>query len=300
MAYGTASITNANPALTLVAAIETLLTTAGWVFVEEVVITTVTHRVMKNPAANNVQGADFFFASVYTTSGGLTLSFRTFEVWDATNKKAIRYYTTASSGVVPGVTPPYTYAVNDAVGVLLSSGSLGQQPVFTLNTTGFTYWLHASADHFQLATTVGGTQAGIYIGLYDDFMAPADSPFPLAQVVMSSNSSGSASGGGATREPKQAGAASWNFHVFVTDSGGGRWTQALAVEGYSGKPAVGRVLLQSARGASYWRGLLKNSLVGGLAGSIVNGDTFTFVIGGVTSTYVRACGASGDFWMPTT
>ena len=56
MAYTTGTISDADASHALTSLIEAALIAEGWEFVEEVVVTTFTYRVMKNPAENNTFG----------------------------------------------------------------------------------------------------------------------------------------------------------------------------------------------------------------------------------------------------
>ena len=170
MAYTSGTITDANPGPQLANVFQTAMSGVGWTFVEDVVISTITYRIMKSPAASNSFGADFYVAISFTTTGTGTLSYRLFEVWDSTNKKMIRYAPSSSTAATPGTTAgAYLYAVNDTVGVTLNTVSNLTASAFTTSQP-FAYYLSTTADRIIFGGRNGSTDSGAYIGLFDSFL----------------------------------------------------------------------------------------------------------------------------------
>lgn len=101
------------PAMDLMNKIEAQLTSAGWVFVEQVAYTQSVARIMRvwqNPAALNAAGADFYVGLIRNAASGQTyFAIRTFEGWNATTKAILRP-TIGGSGGYQGFWGQINYA----------------------------------------------------------------------------------------------------------------------------------------------------------------------------------------------
>lgn len=121
MAYRTATITNASPALALVTEIEAgFAEHANWDYVKDVVIGTFTYRVWKNRGTGsgaNSFGSDFFLAFRYqTAAGGLELRVVAFEAFDPGNAWAASTAYTVGTLIKPTniTTNPFLFEVTTA------------------------------------------------------------------------------------------------------------------------------------------------------------------------------------------
>ena len=91
MAYATTTINSAQPAVELMAWLDTQMQANGWQFVETWTSSTKVANVYKSPAASNSVGVDFYVATYRPSSTPPLINIMLFEDWDAVNKKARKY-----------------------------------------------------------------------------------------------------------------------------------------------------------------------------------------------------------------
>lgn len=276
MGYRTGNIVSANPAADLVAQIEAEFDVhANWDLLDTVVIGANTHRVWKNRGTGsgaNAFGQDFHVALEYAAAGGTTLRIRCFEAYDAVADKAIR----------PCVPTAGSLAINangshgdEVAGFTLENATLVYCDVLTV-TTGFDYYIQASANRLCVAAKYSTTDTACYAGLFESLMA-AD-PFPLCIIGTSGNENAVYTDTGVSRHPNKTTAETYNF-VFQLDA----WTQIAGTaqqnDLFHNGAHVSRALLRhnQALPAQYGRnrGLLYDVLLcpdGGTATR--NGDLF--------------------------
>lgn len=204
MAYSAGALTDANPASALIALIEAQMTAQGgtWVFVEEVVISTSTYRVWRNKGSGvtnpNSFGTDFYIAFRRLTAAGSTdVSVMAFEVWDATNKKAIRPVAGSSTNQAINANFSFGDEVNGfALNLVTATAGLK-----ALVTTGFDYIIQVSKNQIAFGAKVSTTDSAVYAGLFESLL-PSAHPFPLCIVGGGTTTSGSIStGAGVSRHP---------------------------------------------------------------------------------------------------
>lgn len=296
MAYRTATITNASPALALCQEIEAgFAEHANWDYVKDVVIGTFTYRVWKNRGTGsgaNSFAQDFFLAFRYqTAAGGLDLRVVAFEAFDATNNKAIRPCVGAASSLLPNANGSHG---DEVAGFTLDSATLVYASL-TLPTTAFTSYLSVSADRVCCGVNYSTTDHAFYAGLFEPLSATE--PFPLMIAATSGQENALTVDCGVSRHPGRTVAATDNFK-FQVDS----WTRisgtTQTADLFHGGGLASRALLRSmnADAATYGsaRGLLHDAILlpdGGTATR--NGDTLT--IGADVYTKMRA----GNYGYPS-
>jgi hypothetical protein len=286
--YVTGTTSATTPALTIRSALQTPMQAVGYTLIETRVEGTLTFDVYKSPSGSNSITADWYLAIGHVTSGATSLLVRMFEIYDSSTHKARKYAPAATS------TPDTDGSVNDGTGVLLDSATLfgaagggGSQAVSSL-----TYYFNITIDRVILALS---TPQVAYYGTYDRLLSSTDDPMPLVMLRIDNVSNSAVSTyGAATREPKNIGAATYNFFVQtgLGASLAGAWSNsgnymnvfapnglgtsaADAVYGAGAYP-VGRPIIRPSRGYnSSSRGICKPGLYAacGIAG--VAGDTMT-------------------------
>jgi hypothetical protein len=274
----------ATPASAFMTALNTLLTATGcFVYVEDYVDGTNTSKIYKSPAANNAQGTDWFLNVNRTSNDATTVQFGLAETWD-TGAKLFHTYApyVYSDYYSPSAYIPITgYKFDDGgAGISPSAPNGGGSwcaPNVGLGTTGYQYWVSVTPNRLVVATRVATTEYCVYVGLYDDLLLPAVSPFPLVITNFVSNG-----GSSSTREPNTLVARNGNFICNTV-----LWTPSYATDDYRAKPTMARVAVTDFLNASV-RGLLKDTL-GNSALSAANGDTMVVTTFGVsgTKTYTR-------------
>jgi hypothetical protein len=219
MAYATGTLTDANPAAALITLIEAQMTAQGgtWVFVEEVVISTNTYRVWRNKGSGvanpNSFGTDFYIALRRQTAAGSTdVSVLAFEVWDATNKKAIR--PVAGSANSQAINANFSFG-DETNGFTLANVAayVGIRP---LVTTGFDYIIQVSKNQIAIGAKVSTNDSACYAGLFESLL-PSAHPFPLCLV-----------GGGTSSNGTLATTCGVSRHPTVTTTGTNNFQHTLA------------------------------------------------------------------------
>lgn len=281
MAYRTATITNASPALALAQEIEAGFGEhANWDFVKDVVIGTYTYRVWKNRGTGsgaNAFGQDFFLAFRYlTAAGGADLRVVCFESFDATNNKAIRPCTGYTTNQTPNANGSFG---DETAGFTLDASALVYASI-TVPTTAYQSFVSVSADRVCCGVNYSTTDHAFHAGLFEPLSSLET--FPLMICATSGQENSSQSSSGVSRHPGRTAAATYNF-AFEMDF----WTQiagnAQSADLFHGGGLASRALLRSTRTSDadkatygYARGLLKDVIVlpdGSTATR--NGDTIT-------------------------
>jgi hypothetical protein len=309
MAFREGSIApTADPAAALLAQIEGTLNdhTGQWEFVEEVTVATIPYRIWRNRGSGvtnpNSFGSDFYCA-IYR-GGAQFVRMKCFEVWDATNKKAIRPVKGSSSAGAPNANGSWGDEVN---GYTIDSTSVTYfGPNGALSTTGLEYYIRATKDQLNVYVKFGTTDDGASLGLFESLMTSSPSePFPL--YAWRGNDTGMATSGvsgGISRMPTVTLSQSSNFQLTSTTTplqptlGGINNTDVDRLHGDSilvGRPRIehggGATLYGQYRGQAYdWYILAQSS-------TARNGDTVTLG----ADVYVRATGtgpsSASNMWM---
>lgn len=167
MTYATGSLSSANPAADLYAAMAAALTTAGFTLEDTVVISTRTHKIWKSAAGSNSQGLDWYLDVAYTTTGAGNVWLNVFEGYNAGTDQGVRGgYNSSSDTTTPEAT---YYSRYGATGSALEtnwstiSNNIAQAQT---STSSFAYWFSATTDRVILMTSVQA-QHVYYAGLFD-------------------------------------------------------------------------------------------------------------------------------------
>jgi hypothetical protein len=185
MTYDTGTISTGQDA-DMYTALAAMLVAQGYVLTDTQVVSTRTHRIFKNPAANNSSGKDWYVDVAYSTVGTAGISIRPHEDYDAVNHFLIRSIP-ATYGWVPDAT---YYSRYGATGYALESGnwsSVSGYSIFT-QAASFAYYLNVSPDCIAGFTSIN-TQL-CYVGLIDlsQGCINAQGTAALPLVMVSSNS----------------------------------------------------------------------------------------------------------------
>lgn len=278
MAYRTATITNASPALALCQEIEAgFAEHANWDYVKDVVIGTFTYRVWKNRGTGtgaNAFGQDFHLAFRYlTAAGGTDLRVVAFEAFDATNNKAIRPCVGASSSLLPNANNSHG---DEVAGFTLDSAILVYANI-TVPTTAFASYLSVSAERVCAGVNYSTTDHAFYAGLFEPLSSTE--PFPLLVSATNLQENALTVDCGVSRHPGRTTAATDNFKFQIaawTVISGTAQTSDLFHGGGLASRALLRTLNTDAATYGNARGLLHDAILlpdGGTATR--NGDTLT-------------------------
>lgn len=196
MTYISGTLVDSNAPSVLYPTIASALTSAGFTFVEAVVVSTRTHQIWKSPAASNPANKDWYLDVAYVTTGVGSFGFYVYEGYNATTHKAIRPVYGEASGTTVEQTY-YTHSSNGANERTLESFSPGAGRAvpsygvghfdWTLPATSFGYWISITTTRVCALFSTNPTQV-FYGGLYTP--APhmvAASPsliYPLCMTVM--------------------------------------------------------------------------------------------------------------------
>jgi hypothetical protein len=185
------------------------------------------------------------------------------------------------------------YWANDTYNTFVSLSAKLTNSAWTLNTTGFSYWMKLTRNDLIFSVLVGTTNLSLYVGLLDSGTAISD-PCPL--VLVGSSSGGAAKG--VTRLPGVSVSSVsfmwflifrfWLYSVQQSETNNGTNRNDLW---QGNKIHVSRIAVYSAASPVDWyrvggfRGLVKPNILGFGSGGTVNlGDTM--VIGANTWTVV--------------
>lgn len=263
------------------------LTGVGLSLVDTVVISTRTHKVYKNPAANNSLGVDWYLDIGYPTTGQAGITIRPFEFYDPATHLGYR------GPVVPATfTPESTYYSRyGATGSALETNWLTSSTNFQIITSAASYGYRLSVTKDRIAgMTSNSPTTLIYAGLIDlstaSSAAAGASAFPLVCIsgstvyqtrwpkctVNLSSSSGSSVSALPTSTPFPSGDTTtlpaYTRVVPVTISGSAT-TEGVGVEGF-----------------------LKDVHTLSCAASVAHGDTFT-ENSGADTFWIAANNAAG-------
>lgn len=161
------TLTDGNAASVLAGSIDTALIANGYVLVDTVVITTLTHKVYKNPASNNVSGLDWFVVISYPTTGVGNIDIIPMEYYDPATHLAYRVVNSESSSALETT----YYSKYGATGYALNAAQLAIKPGasnnFYLSTaaTSFAYWISITKDRI-LGMTSQINNKVLYVGVY--------------------------------------------------------------------------------------------------------------------------------------
>ena len=93
-ALTSATANSADPAGDIITLVETRLTAAGWVFIEEVAFTQAAtarlQRVWKCPGTQNAAGTDFYVGLVKNAAAGIYFAARAFEGYNSTTISPVK------------------------------------------------------------------------------------------------------------------------------------------------------------------------------------------------------------------
>jgi hypothetical protein len=144
-------------------AMATALATNGYSLVDTQVISTRTHKVWKNPAANNSSGQDWFLDIAYSTTGQAGLYIHPFEAYDAVNHLGIRGVITGGTSFTPEST---YYSRYGTTGFALETNWLQTSDGIQLPTSASSYGYMLSIDTERISGfTTASTSAICYVGL---------------------------------------------------------------------------------------------------------------------------------------
>lgn len=199
MAYISNTITDVNAPSVMYSELEPALITAGYTLEDTVVISTRTHKVWKNPAANNPKGQDWYIDVAYTTTGTGTFGMYVMEGYDAASNLAYRmamgwqYYTSAST-----LSAANNYAPYGATGYSLeasqwyvragaaSDNSTTNRDV-SLPASSFGYWISVTPQRIAMLFSVAPSML-YYNGLYEpsaeQTLNAGASAFPLVSAMI--------------------------------------------------------------------------------------------------------------------
>lgn len=150
-------------------AIAAALSANGYTLVDTQVISTRTHKVWKNPAANNASGKDWYFDIAYSTTGAQRVWVLPFEDYDTVNHLGIRGLMDNSQGVALEQT---NYSVTGATGYALENSAWRCSPVgasdptlgFLTGASSYGYWIDVTKDYIAGFTSNSATTV-LYSGL---------------------------------------------------------------------------------------------------------------------------------------
>jgi hypothetical protein len=167
MAWDYGTITDANPADALMDKIEACMTDAAWTFEEEL-----TAGEMGTSGLGRIwHNSNGFHIAIEVYEGGHQVNIRLAEGYNATTNKCTCPAMTGANAVGAdysyGNSAEYTWGT--AVGV--NTG--------TLNTTGFTYAISATANYLFVATLVGAAAYHVHAGKFDTLMASDPGPYAM-------------------------------------------------------------------------------------------------------------------------
>lgn len=303
MAYAAGALTDANPAAALITLIEAQMTAQGgtWVFVEEVVISTNTYRVWRNKGSGvtnpNSFGTDFYIAFRRATAAGATdVVVMAFEVWDATNKKAIR--PVAGSTTNQAINANFSFGdETNGFTLALVAATAGLR---SLVTTGFDYVIQVSKNQIAFGVKVGVNDSAVYAGLFESLL-PTAHPFPLCLIGGGTGSTGTLSTThGVSRHPTMTGTNTNNFQHAISALLTGAGDATSLIDKLHGSAVGSRVLLSPSGTANtygQYHGLLYNVM------NLNNGGTTwrtgdTIPVSG--ENWVKAYFAAGStYWLDT-
>jgi len=254
MAWDYGTITDANPADALMDKIEACMTDPAWTFEEEL-----TAGEMETNGLGRIWGNSNGFhiaIQVYETSHVVSLHLA--EGYNAaTNKctRPTRYGTdTVGADYSYGNGAEYTWA------------SAYTRTTGTLNTTGFTYAISATANYLCVATLVGPTITVAYAGKFDSLMA--SDPGPYCSTGFGSLDAGS-NAASHTRVPNTSGSQSFaGALISHTDSHGTPGTYDVTHAAI----VLSRIRVQNRTATDTHRGLLKGVVAVPSSGSYGFGD----------------------------
>ena len=260
---------------------------ANWEFIEDyTAVSGVVYRIWKCKAAGNAAATDFHVA---LSGAGIEYWVRAFEGWNTTTKLASKPVTNTNTTVEADGSLAGTFGIEDSGVFPVYDG------IYPAFTTASTYACLVDANRLIMSITYSATAGqgtGLYVGLIESLLDPADDPMPLVSVWGSAYLAGIF--GGASRHPLKlsSGADNWAFRLPVP-------TTAEAVYGYAcpvnpinaawsqsfwGAGLLGRatVISKGARG-SYGglRGILRGVGYSGLI-TVASANVSTITVSGVT------------------
>jgi hypothetical protein len=190
MAIASGTINSATPASALRTAIEGVFTAhSNWTAVEMVSLSSVDHYVYKNHGTgvtdNNSLGSDFYFCIAHATAGTGSLTFRTFEDYNAGSDLMIRPVMEDTSNATNADTSGLATG-----GVVLNTASgcmtVSAIPATAPNTSDYYIVASKNALHLMLRRSDSASVYSLYAGLFSSFVTIANE-FPLC---MGSNVAG--------------------------------------------------------------------------------------------------------------
>lgn len=207
------TLADANAPATLAGLINTALISNGYQFVENVVISTRTHKVYKNPAANNITGKDWYLYVAHTTTGAGIIGFYISEGYNSTTDKWIRAAFGNSTTAVPDATyysrhGTAEFTLEDANyephSAASAVGNFSNRDV-NVPSSSFAYWISITNNRVIYLGSADPTLM-IYAGAFDisaehAAVAGADA-FPIVSSSLLVGADSASGGTALTRRPK--------------------------------------------------------------------------------------------------
>jgi len=297
-----------NPAADLYAAIAPALTSAGYVLVDTVVISTRTHRVWRSPAAGNAQNVDWYLDVAYTTAGTGSVWLSPFEDFNPTSDLGFRGpYLMATSTMETTYYSRYG-ATGHALETNWTTVSTATNSL-DASSANLSYWISVTANRVIGITSLNA-QKIVYCGYFKpnaEHTAHAGAAlFPLivGNLLDSSAISAGNSSVVATRVPRTTVIGGWIYATRLWSYG----SNAAIPEGGSGvvgdvsnNPFIGAV---TPRGRKVYVLFVSNTTSAGFAAtnsssSAIVGELYDIYVFGATATVARGDTAtiSGETWV---
>lgn len=276
-------------------ALATALTAQGLALVDTVVISTRTHKVWKNAAANNSAGVDWYYDIGYSTSGFAGITIRPFEGYDAVGHNGIRGIYNAANFI-----PESTYYTKfGATSSPLETSWLASNTAYQITTqsASYAYYLSITPDCISgfMSTTTRPVYAGLMTLSAGQVAAQGASALPLVCADHSGNT-----GLYQTRYPKVTTTVNLFGPTLTTprSSNGPQFPgntaglQSSAPEIYPVE--VASVGTTAGTNNQPYRGILKNLYSMTVDATVGRGDTITDASGTYT---INGQSISGSAWM---
>lgn len=220
MAYSSGTITSANPAADLYAAIVTAFDAHdNWDIIENVVISSVNHQVWRNNGTGtgaNDFGTNFYIALIYNPTGGTTLDVKAFESYDSSLDKLVRPCVPVSSSLTPNANTSFGPETLSS-GYTLDNTAVMVYARLATVTTGFDYYIQVSENRLCVATKFSTTDNAFYAGIFESLLAAGSEPFPLCVIGTTGQENAIGTDMGVSRHPGKTVAASNNFKFQLTN-----------------------------------------------------------------------------------
>lgn len=212
-----------SPAAAFSSTMKTLLVDGGFTFVETVVSGANSYDIYKSNAADNVQGADWYFQFSRTSDAALTVNFNAAEQWNTTTKLYTNLVGYASTAVTVGVNA-YTPATTPA-----------NMPYGTTNVVTAPSKLWTSITPNRIIWTQSNMTYGFYMGLFEENIPVSMQQFPLTVANLQPTVTAANQLVRFSREPLPSGGTGYGAFPFCGTYGAVGWwggTPSTAVNAY--------------------------------------------------------------------